>query len=150
MNSTLSLTSQQHTQPQPRRSRSLPWMGKTAKMYRGGAICLTVHFKPLWAKNRCSLPAQGRSSLKRKLCPHVSHRAASPVEASCHALQVCAPAQRLSQEQSRKHNMSWLSAPLLACSPRFGIGHAMCLGLAPWMAAEIPHMADNGVISNDA
>lgn len=26
--------------------------GKTAKMYRGGAICLTVHFKPLWAKNR--------------------------------------------------------------------------------------------------
>ena len=31
--------------------------GKTAKMYRGGAICLTVHFKPLWAKNRCSLLA---------------------------------------------------------------------------------------------
>ncbi|CAK0780607.1 hypothetical protein CVIRNUC_005110 [Coccomyxa viridis] len=60
--------------------------GKTAKMYRGGAICLTVHFKPLWAKN----------------------------------------------------------------SPRFGIGHAMCLGLAPWMAAEIPHMVDNGVISNDS
>lgn len=28
--------------------------GKTAKMYRGGAICLTVHFKPLWAKNRCA------------------------------------------------------------------------------------------------
>lgn len=26
--------------------------GKTAKMYRGGTICLTVHFKPLWAKNR--------------------------------------------------------------------------------------------------
>ena len=26
--------------------------GKTAKMYRGGSICLTVHFKPLWAKNR--------------------------------------------------------------------------------------------------
>ncbi len=29
--------------------------GKTAKMYRGGSICLTVHFKPLWAKNRCFL-----------------------------------------------------------------------------------------------
>jgi ubiquitin-protein ligase len=27
--------------------------GKTAKMYRGGKICLTIHFKPLWAKNRC-------------------------------------------------------------------------------------------------
>jgi ufm1-conjugating enzyme 1 len=26
--------------------------GKTAKMYRGGKICLTIHFKPLWAKNR--------------------------------------------------------------------------------------------------
>ena len=25
--------------------------GKTAKMYRGGKICLTDHFKPLWAKN---------------------------------------------------------------------------------------------------
>ena len=25
--------------------------GKTAKMYRGGKICLTIHFKPLWAKN---------------------------------------------------------------------------------------------------
>ncbi len=22
-------------------------------MYRGGKICLTIHFKPLWAKNRC-------------------------------------------------------------------------------------------------
>lgn len=29
--------------------------GKTAKMYRGGSICLTVHFKPLWAKNRYNL-----------------------------------------------------------------------------------------------
>lgn len=25
--------------------------GKTAKMYRGGKICLTDHFFPLWAKN---------------------------------------------------------------------------------------------------
>ncbi|XP_028910997.1 ubiquitin-fold modifier-conjugating enzyme 1 [Ornithorhynchus anatinus] len=25
--------------------------GKTAKMYRGGKICLTDHFKPLWARN---------------------------------------------------------------------------------------------------
>lgn len=25
--------------------------GKTAKMYRGGKICLSDHFKPLWAKN---------------------------------------------------------------------------------------------------
>jgi ufm1-conjugating enzyme 1 len=25
--------------------------GKTAKMYRGGKICLTEHFKPLWSRN---------------------------------------------------------------------------------------------------
>jgi ufm1-conjugating enzyme 1 len=43
--------------------------GKTSKMYRGGKICLTIHFKPLWAKN----------------------------------------------------------------APHFGIAHALCLGLGPWM-----------------
>eukprot|EP00124_Ichthyophonus_hoferi_P004941 Ihof_evm3s619 gene=Ihof_evmTU3s619 len=25
--------------------------GKTGKMYRGGAICLTDHFNPLWSRN---------------------------------------------------------------------------------------------------
>ncbi|RXH92529.1 hypothetical protein DVH24_033425 [Malus domestica] len=55
--------------------------GKTQKMYRGGKICLTVHFKPLWAKN----------------------------------------------------------------CPRFGIAHALCLGLAPWLAAEIPILVDSGM-----
>lgn len=25
--------------------------GKTAKMFRGGKICLTDHFKPLWSRN---------------------------------------------------------------------------------------------------
>ena len=25
--------------------------GKTIKMYRGGKICLDIHFAPLWAKN---------------------------------------------------------------------------------------------------
>lgn len=25
--------------------------GKTSKMYRGGKICLTIHFAPLWQKN---------------------------------------------------------------------------------------------------
>lgn len=31
-------------------------------------------------------------------------------------------------------------------SPHFGIAHALCLGLAPWMAAEIPYMVDHGDI----
>lgn len=56
--------------------------GKTAKMYRGGKICLTVHFKPLWAKN----------------------------------------------------------------SPHFGIAQALCLGLAPWLAAEVPYLVESGVV----
>jgi ufm1-conjugating enzyme 1 len=60
--------------------------GKTAKMYRGGNICLTVHFKPLWAKNM----------------------------------------------------------------PHFGVAHALCLGLAPWLAAEIPAMVERGVLTEFA
>ena len=52
--------------------------GTTSKMYRGGKICLTIHFNPLWAKN----------------------------------------------------------------VPRFGIAHAMALGLGPWLAAEVPTYDD--------
>ncbi len=32
-------------------------------------------------------------------------------------------------------------------SPHFGVAHAMCLGLAPWLAAEVPHMVDTGAIT---
>ncbi|XP_076162603.1 ubiquitin-fold modifier conjugating enzyme 1 isoform X2 [Ptiloglossa arizonensis] len=56
--------------------------GKTAKMYRGGKICLTDHFKPLWARN----------------------------------------------------------------VPKFGIAHAMALGLGPWLAVEVPDLIEKGVI----
>jgi ufm1-conjugating enzyme 1 len=54
--------------------------GKTAKI--GGKICLTDHFKPLWARN----------------------------------------------------------------VPKFGIGHAMALGLGPWLAVEIPDLVERGVL----
>ena len=57
--------------------------GKTPKMYYGGKICLSAHFKPLWARN----------------------------------------------------------------VPHFGIAHALILGLAPWLAAEIPHLVDTKMIS---
>lgn len=60
--------------------------GKTAKMYRGGKICLTIHFKPLWAKN----------------------------------------------------------------SPHFGVAHALCLGLAPWLAAEVPFLVESGAVKAKA
>lgn len=58
--------------------------GKTVKMYRGGKICLSAHFKPLWGKN----------------------------------------------------------------VPHFGIAHALALGLAPWLAAEVPHLVDAGIIND--
>ncbi|MCL4127458.1 UNVERIFIED_CONTAM: hypothetical protein GTU68_007988 [Idotea baltica] len=56
--------------------------GKTAKMYRGGRICLTDHFKPLWGRN----------------------------------------------------------------VPKFGIAHAMALGLGPWLAVEIPDLIEKGAV----
>jgi ufm1-conjugating enzyme 1 len=56
--------------------------GKTPKMYRGGKICLDIHFAPLWSKS----------------------------------------------------------------VPKFGIAHALALALGPWMAAEIPHLVEEGII----
>ena len=55
-------------------------------MYRGGKICLTIHFKPLWSKN----------------------------------------------------------------APHFGVAHALCLGLAPWLVAEVPSLVERGVIDQFA
>ena len=52
--------------------------GKTSKMFRGGKICLTIHFKPLWSKN----------------------------------------------------------------VPHFGIAHALCLGLGPWMVRSVTRQAE--------
>ncbi len=52
--------------------------GKTHKMYRGGKICLDIHFAPLWAKHQ----------------------------------------------------------------PKLGIAHALASALGPWLAAEIPVLAD--------
>jgi len=56
--------------------------GLTPKMYRGGKICVDMHFRPLWTRN----------------------------------------------------------------SPRFGLAHVLCLGLGPWLAAEVPWMAGKGLI----
>lgn len=56
--------------------------GKTHKMYRGGKICLDIHFAPLWAKHQ----------------------------------------------------------------PKLGIAHALASALGPWLAAEIPVLADQGIV----
>ena len=40
------------TYPQNAPELSLPELeGKTVKMYRGGKICMTSHFQPLWSRN---------------------------------------------------------------------------------------------------
>lgn len=31
--------------------------------------------------------------------------------------------------------------------PHYGIAHALALGLAPWLAAEVPHLAEQGKIT---
>ena len=56
--------------------------GKTHKMYRGGKICLDIHFSPLWAKHQ----------------------------------------------------------------PKLGIAHALSAALGPWLAAEIPVLAEMGIV----
>ena len=69
--------------PQAAPEIALPSLeGKTVKMYRGGKICLTTHFHPLWARN----------------------------------------------------------------VPRFGISHAMALGLGPWLSVEVPAMVEEGFL----
>jgi ufm1-conjugating enzyme 1 len=57
--------------------------GKTPKMYRGGKICLDIHFAPLWSSKQ----------------------------------------------------------------PSYGIAHALSLALGPWLAAEIPVLVEQKVIS---
>lgn len=31
--------------------------------------------------------------------------------------------------------------------PHFGIAHALAMGLAPWLASEVPHLVETGVLS---
>jgi ufm1-conjugating enzyme 1 len=98
--------------------------GKTAKMYRGGKICLTIHFKPLWAKNWCVAGRRGGAWGCGRACHNRQRDAQRGIEYSLVLL-----------------------LPFCSRSPRFGIAHALCLGLAPWLAAEIPHMVETGVIT---
>lgn len=79
--------------------------GKTAKMYRGGKICLTDHFKPLWARN---VPKFG-----------IAHAMALGV----------------SLEISH-----WIDFILFLSLIYFS------LQLGPWLAVEIPDMIEKGVI----
>ena len=57
--------------------------GKTVKMYRGGKICLSSHFKPLWAKNVphfgiAQALAMGVSARRNGTTQRQSHHSARP------------------------------------------------------------------------
>ena len=69
-------------------------------MYRGGKICLDIHFAPLWAKM-------------------------SPKYGIAHAL-------------------------ALAVSNYFFIyNFILTIQLGPWLAAEVPYLAENGIIGTE-
>lgn len=109
--------------------------GKTAKMYRGGKICLTIHFKPLWAKNRC---VTGSSC-----ATHLQGRGCWDQDRGARQVQLCELLLTALLLLFRRCRCCCF-AP---CSPHFGFAHALCLGLAPWLAAEVPYMVEAGVIS---
>lgn len=90
--------------------------GKTAKMYRGGKICLSAHFKPLWGKN----------------VPHFGIAHALALGVSSIILLSCSLALFVS-------SFTVLSLPLRMCGAQ----------LAPWLAAEVPHLVDSGIIKED-
>ncbi|KAF6142093.1 hypothetical protein GIB67_037011 [Kingdonia uniflora] len=227
--------------------------GKTHKMYRGGKICLTVHFKPLWAKNWLSYiwGGYGGGASERLCCRASCHCLAaswlnnisavpnvapaidataleidgSPVVGveyvavvngvtyndSSNVVQLCglfalkasflhpdgsitihaeSPTNpkcvniELVSKLSQQEGIAWvdgtfatpmsqkvltlgadivlqfigrLNDVLTGCfrglwklflNPRFGIAHALCLGLAPWLAAEVPILVDSGMIKH--
>lgn len=104
--------------------------GKTAKMYRGGKICLTVHFKPLWAKNRCADLLSDLISIPTKFQCQPQGALVFCTGGACWLLHHICESNAANQETSH----------FFACSPHFGLAHALCLGLAPWLAAEVPHL----------
>jgi hypothetical protein len=103
-------------------------------MYRGGKICLTIHFKPLWAKNRCA-PLCCCSA-----CACFSAGTAFFVRACLHAR----ARPKRARARRRAAEARPLGTPLPAASPHFGFAHALCLGLAPWLAAEVPYLVEAG------
>jgi ufm1-conjugating enzyme 1 len=32
-------------------------------------------------------------------------------------------------------------------APHFGIAHALAMGLAPWLATEVPHLVSQGILT---
>lgn len=131
------------------------------QMYRGGKICLTIHFKPLWAKNRSALEANLPCAALESMAAASIHSSSTRtllthalllVEAQ-HILHLAVQIPSISvwQQAARvaartnSHQMPLYAATRL-CSPHFGIAHALCLGLGPWLAAEVPHLVDTGVI----
>lgn len=107
--------------------------GKTSKMYRGGKICLSAHFKPLWAKN---VPQFGIAhALAMGVRIHARHTDHNSLP-SAHP-----PFARASCLLA----LFSLCCALLLCS---FVPALLFVQLGPWLAAEVPHLLDTGMLKD--
>lgn len=99
--------------------------GLTSKMYRGGKICQTVHFQPLWAKN---VPKFG-----------IAHSLALSVCINFLCLM------RLQYDNIMSNETIHFYADLNIVINLLNF-RLIAQQLGPWLAAEIPDLVGRGVI----
>ena len=91
--------------------------------YRGGKICLDIHFAPLWR------PKAVEPRLRASQLPF-ARRTNVPKFGIAHALSLAG-------------NLKWSSG---AC--RWDGASASAKALGPWLAAEIPYLIEAGVVTH--
>jgi hypothetical protein len=94
--------------------------------------------------------AQRRRERRKHLLVRLRRQCAlslAPLGSHCVLLACC-----LVRSLSSSPSPSSLSAhfkPLWAKNvPHFGIAHALAMGLGPWLAAEVPHLLDTGMLKD--
>jgi ufm1-conjugating enzyme 1 len=111
--------------------------GKTVKMYRGGKIWSATAKPSVPARTKETFACSPEAPARAVICT-----AGLNVASSC----------RLFVPLSSSPSPSSLSAhfkPLWAKNvPHFGIAHALAMGLGPWLAAEVPHLLDTGMLKD--
>lgn len=114
--------------------------GKTAKMYRGGKICLTDHFKPLWARNVPKFGIAHALALGVSIKTNTVLKLLNMYLAKLLAL-------------NGKHSCSKVHRYYLSCSHSTSLLLRIsyrCITflfqLGPWLAVEVPDLIEKGVI----
>ncbi|KAF7638338.1 Ubiquitin-fold modifier-conjugating enzyme 1 [Meloidogyne graminicola] len=105
--------------------------GKTAKMYRGGKICLSTSYV-------ITLSPFGQVCFYRNfgVDKFLLLKTTSKVKSNklFNFYELVDPNEALIVNRQKN-------------APKFGIAHAFSLGLGPWMAVEIPEMIERGTIT---